>query len=212
MTLWIIFYKSQIEDVNFLLYTYIMKKFFISMIILSAVCGSVMADETNDRIRILYAENNIKDAFNVLLSIPEDNRTSENWLLMGNIMQDEGRVDDAVLMYNHAIASDEKNYKAHYNLGNIYFDKDNMPDAVSEYKKAVKYKPDFAYGYYNIGCAYLKQGKFKDAKWQFYKAIDLNNQVADFHYNLAYTFKQLNNEKQAKVYLEYYNKLFEREQ
>ena len=51
-----------------------------------------------------------------------------------------------------------------------------------------------------------KINKLKTAKWQFYKAIDLNNQVADFHYNLAYTFKKLGNEKQAKAYLDIYNK------
>ena len=174
--------------------------------------NTVLADEMSDRVRVLYAENNIKEAFNVLLSIPEDNRTSENWLLMGNIMQDESRIEDAEMFYNHAIAADPKNYKAHYNLGNIYLSQDKNELAVTEFKKAVRYKSDFAYGYYNIGCAYLKMGKFKDAKWQFYKAIDLNNQVADFHYNLAYTFKQLKNEKQAKIYLDYYNKLIEREQ
>ena len=206
------FAKSQIEVKTFLVYTFGMRKFLFLLSVIFLLADFAAADEMNDRIRVLYAENNIKDAFNVLLSIPEDDRTSENWLLMGNIMQDEGRLDDAVLMYNHAIASDEKNYKAHYNLGNVYFDKDKTVDAVAEYKKAVKYKPDFAYGYYNLGCAYLKLGKIKDAKWQFYKAIDINNQVADFHYNLAYTFKQLKNEKQAKVYLDYYNKIIEREQ
>ena len=189
-----------------------MKRLFVATLIIFSLFSAAFADEMKDRIKILYAENNINEAFDILLSIPEENRTSEQWLLMGNIMQDEGRIDDAVMMYNHSISSDEKNYKAHYNLGNIYFDKDKTLDAILEYKKSVKYKPDFAYGYYNIGCAYLKQGKFKDAKWQFYKAIDLNNQVADFYYNLAYTFKQLKNEKQAKIYLDYYNKLIEREQ
>jgi len=189
-----------------------MKRILAGLFIFLTTATSCIANISNEEIRILYAENNIKDSFNLLLSIPEEERTSENWLLMGNILQDEGKVDDAIFMYNQAIAVDEKNYKAHYNLGNLYLEQDKPNLAIDEFKKVTKYKPDFAFGYYNLGCAYLKIGKPKSAKWQFYKAIDLNNQVADFHYNLAYTFKQLNNEKQAKVYLEFYNKLIEREQ
>ena len=188
-----------------------MKKFLTVFIIFLSI-NSVFADEINDKINILYAENNLKEAFNLLLTIPEEERTATNWLLMGNIMQDEKRIDDAIFMYNSAISADEKSFKAHYNLGNIYFEQGQTDKAIEEFKKTVKYNPAFAYGYYNLGCAYLKAGKYKAAKWEFLRAIDLNNQIADFHYNLAYTYKQLKNEKQAKVYLGYYNKIIEREQ
>lgn len=196
---------------KFLLYNFVMKKILTVLTLLTICTNLCFADELNDKINILYAENNIKEAFELLLSIPEENRTAQNWLLMGNILQDQGKLDEAVFMYNHSIASDEKYYKAHYNLANIYMLQDKPNMAIKEYKKAVKYNPEFAYGYYNLGCAYLKAGKPKAAKWEFYNAIDLNNQVADFHYNLAYTFKILNKEKQAKTYLEYYNQIIERE-
>ena len=189
-----------------------MKKILATLFIISSLSGICLADDLNDQIKILYAENDIKGAFNLLLSIPEEERTCENWLLMGNIMQDEGKLDEAIFMYNSAIATDKKNYKAHYNLGNIYLDQNKPNLAIEEYKKAIKYNPEFAYGYYNLGCAYLAIDKPKTAKYEFYKAIDLNNQVADFHYNLAYTFKKLKNEKQAKIYLDFYNKLIERGQ
>lgn len=211
-TLWNMFFESQIDERNFLVYNFVMKKILTVLTILILSAASCFADELNDKINILYAENNIKEAFNLLLSIPEDERSAQNWLLMGNILQDEGKTDDAAFMYNRAISVDEKYYKAHYNLGNIYMLQDKPNLAIKSYKKAVKYNPDFAYGYYNLGCAYLKIDKPKSAKWEFYKAIDLNNQVADFHYNLAYTFKKLNKEKQAKQYLDNYNKIIERGQ
>ena len=186
-----------------------MRKIVLIITILFFAAQTVFADELNDQINILYAENNIKEAFTMLLSIPEEQRTPENWLLMGNILQDQNKLEDAIFMYNHAISADEKYYKAHYNLGNIYLLQDKPNMAIKEYKKALKYNPDFAYGHYNLGCAYLKAGKIKSAKWEFYSAIDINNQIADFHYNLAYTLKKLNKEKQAKTYLEYYNKLIQ---
>ncbi len=189
-----------------------MKKILVILTI--CILNSVLcsANDLNDQINILYAGNNIKEAFNILLSIPESERSAQNWLLMGNILQDEGKVDDAIFMYNHAISVDEKCYKAHYNLGNIYMLQDKPNMAIRAYKNAVKYNPDLAYGYYNLGCAYLKAGKIKSAKWEFYKAIDINNQEADFHYNLAYTLKKLNKDKQAKQYLDNYNQIIERGQ
>lgn len=158
---------------------------------------------------VLYAENDIKSAFNLLLSIPEDERTAQNWLLLGNILQDQGKFDETVFMYNRAIQTDENYYKAYYNLGNIYL-KDGRPNmAVENYKKVIKLKPEYAYAHYNLGCAYIKLGKYGKAKYELLTAIDLKNTVADFHYNLAYVYKQQNKEKQAKIYLEYYNKLIE---
>lgn len=203
------FFKSQIEDTSFLLYNFAMKRFWLFLISLALLSNCVWADTLNEQINVLYAENNIKEAFNLLLSIPEENRSAQNWVLMGNILQDEGKPDEAIFMYNSAIATDAKNYKAHYNLGNAYLQQNKPNMAIAEFKKAIKYNPEFSYAYYNLGCAYLKIDKPRNAKWEFFKAIDLNNQEPDFYYNLAYTYKKLNNEKQSKIYLEYYDKLME---
>ena len=112
-----------------------MKKIIIGLVLLMGIILPGSAEVSNQEIKALYAENSIKDAFNLLLSIPEEERSSENWLLMGNILQDEGKVDDAIFMYNNAIATDEKNYKAHYNLGNIFLEQDKPNLAIAEFKK-----------------------------------------------------------------------------
>lgn len=189
-----------------------MKKIFILLISMGIFTNITFANVNNDEIKFLYAENNIKEAFNLLLSIPEEERSAENWLLMGNILQDEGKIDEAIFMYNSAISTDQKDYKAHYNLGNIYMLQNKPNMAIAEYKKSIKYNSEFAYGYYNLGCAYLKIDKPKKAKWEFFKAIDINNQEPDFYYNLAYTYKTLKNDKQAEIYLDLYNKLLEQKQ
>ena len=116
-----------------------MKRIAIGLILSSLLLSPVWAVVSEQEIKALYAENNIKDAFTLLLSIPEDERNGEHWLLMGNILQDEGKVDDAIFMYNNAIATDEKNFKAHYNLGNIYLEQDKPNLAIAEFKKVVKY-------------------------------------------------------------------------
>lgn len=162
----------------------------------------------SEQAKLLYAENNIRPAFDVLISIPEDKRTTENWLFLGNILHDMQKNDDALYMYSQAVIVSPKNYKALYNTGNIYLDSNKLEEAIAEYKKAIKIKDDFAYAHYNLGCAYLRLGKLKDARNSFLRAVTINNQEPDFYYNLAYVYKQLNNPKLSKEYLEIYNKMY----
>lgn len=156
-----------------------------------------------------YNENNIKSAFEILLAIKESERSYQDWILLGNILQDQGRVSDAIFMYQRAINLDPKGYKAYYNLGNIYLDDEKSYLAIENYRKANKANNGFPYAYYNLGCAYLKIGELKKAKIVFLKAIELKNTEPDFYYNLAYTYKMLNNPKLSKQYLGIYNNLIE---
>ena len=158
---------------------------------------------------IHYAENEIKTSFNLLLSIPEEDRTPQNWLILGNILQDQGKSSEAVFMYQKAALADENYYKAYYNLGNVYLNEDKPNMAITEYKKVIKLDPNFPYAYYNLGCAYIKTGDLKKARNAFLSAIDLKNTEPDFHYNLAYVYKKLKNDKKAELYLQYYNKIME---
>lgn len=161
---------------------------------------------------LFYNENNLKSAFEILLTIKEADRTAQDWLLLGNILQDQNKISDAVFMYQRATIVDPKFYKPYYNLGNIYLEDEKPFMAIENYRKANKINNNFPYAYYNLGCAYLKAGNLKKAKIAFLKAIELKNTEPNFHYNLAYTYKRLNNPKLAKQYLGFYDKLMENNQ
>ena len=187
-----------------------MKKIVLLALLIFISLPAIAADDTlNEQAKLLYADNNITESFNALLSIPEEERTAENWLLLGNILQDKGRNDDAVFMYTQSILKDDKFYKAHYNLGNCYLNDDKPNMAIEEYKKVLKIRPEYAYAHYNLGCAYIKLGKYKKAKNAFLDAIYFKNTEPDFYYNLAYVYKKLNKAKDAQAYTEIYNKLIE---
>jgi len=158
---------------------------------------------------LLYGENNSKSAFEILMSIKEGDRTSQDWVLLGNILQDMDRTSDAAFMYQRSIMLDPKAYKAYYNLGNICLADEKPFLAIDNYRLANKSNSDFPYAYYNLGCAYLKIGNLSKAKIAFLKAIEIKNTEPDFHYNLAYTYKMLSKPKLAKQYLGFYNKLME---
>lgn len=163
--------------------------------------------DLNKQAIALYTDNNLDESLKVFSKIPEDKRTAEIWLLMGNILMDKGKNDEAVFMYSRAIIVEPTYYKAYYNLGNIYLSEDKFNMAIEQYKRAIKYNTNNPYLYYNLGCAYLKIGDLKKAKYSYIKAVELKNIVPEFHYNLAYVLKKLNKEKQAKMYLNNYNKL-----
>lgn len=187
-----------------------MKKFLIYIFICSMLQGLALADTAEDidiQVNSLYAANKLDDAFNRIIEIPQDERTAQQWLIMGNIMLDYGRKDDAEFMYNSALTVDPKFYKAYYNLGNIYLNSDKPYMAIENYKYALKYNKGFAPAHYNLGCAYIKTADLKKAKNAFLDAIFYNPNVADYHFNLAYVYKKLGKEKDAKEYLGYYNKL-----
>ncbi|MBP3821223.1 hypothetical protein J6G99_06225 [bacterium] len=196
-----------------------MKKLFITLLIL---CSSMTfayganknsnvqkIDEISQQARVYYAQNDIDEAFKILSNKPEDERSAEDWLLLGNIMQDKDKIPEAIYMFNQSINKNPKFYKAHYNLGYIYFIQDKPNMALSEFKTAVRYKPDFAYGYYNIGCAYIKLKKYGTAKYNLFKALDLKANEPDIYYNISYAYKMMGKEKQAKTYLDLYNKMME---
>lgn len=168
-------------------------------------------DSISEQAKVLYAQNEIDEALKLLKSKGEETRSAEDWLIIGNILQDKDKIDEATYMFKKSIEKDPKYYKAHYNLGYIYLIQDKPNMALAEFKLAVKYKDDFAYGYYNMGCAYLKLKKYRDARYNFFRAMDLKGDDPAIYYNLAYTFKMLKNEKQAKAYLDIYNKLMERQ-
>lgn len=158
---------------------------------------------------LLYNENNLKGAYEILSSIPDSKRSSQDYVLLGNILYDENKISDAVFMYQRAILVDETFYKPYYNLGVLYLDEEKPFLAIDNLRKACRLKRDFSYGYYNLGCAYLKAGQLNKAKIAFLKAIEIKNNEPDFYFNLAYTYKKLGKEKLSKQYLELYHKAVE---
>lgn len=183
-----------------------MKKFLIIALLLTSttVFG---ADDLSKQATAFYSDNNYQKAMELILQIGESERTAQDWLLLGNVLEDKGEKDNAVFMYQKAIVTDHKYYKAYYNLANYYAENNQFNMAVANYKKAISYSKENPYVFYNLACAYMKMGDLKKAKTNLNKAIMIKSDVADFHYNLAYVYKQLGKEKLAKTYLENYNKL-----
>jgi len=190
----------------YLIYNTSMKRLFCALFLLTNII-SVSASELSKQATAFYIDNNPTKALDLILQINEQNRSGQDWLILGNILADKGELDNAEYMYKKAIEKDKKCYRAYYNIGNYQMEKGQFQNAIENYKKAVSAKNDNAYIYYNLGCAYLKIGDYKNARVNFNKAITQKSDVPEFHYNLAYVYKKLGNQKLSETYLKNYNKL-----
>jgi len=192
-----------------------MKKYlFVTALLISFLTPQVLfanesTSELKKQITVLYNTNKLKEAYQLISKIPEEERDSEIWLLAANITQDYGRDMDTIFLLQKAISTDETNYKAYYNLGNIYLKEKKYNTAIENYKLSIKNNKEFAYGWNNMGLAYLGLEDFAKAKSAFMRAISYKSSEPDFYYNLAFTYKKMNKKKQAEKMLNIYNTLIE---
>ena len=188
-----------------------MKRFLFTGLIF-LIASSVFADnvDLSKQATAFYSDNNRTKTMDLILQIDEKERTAQDWLILGNVLADSGQNDNAVFMYQKAISTDKKCYRAYYNLANYYAEKGKFNMAEDNYKKATSIKKDNPYIFYNLACVNIKQNNLKSARTNLNKAITLKSDVPEFHYNLAYVYKKLNKTKSAETYLNNYNKLTER--
>lgn len=186
-----------------------MKRFILILIclFLSNICFA--NSELSKQATAFYSDNNRAKTMDLILQINENERTAQDWLLLGNVMEDSGEIENAVYMYNKALEKDKNCYRAYYNLGNYFVSMGQFDNAVKNYKKAIKIKYDNPYIYYNLGCTYIKLKEYTKARASFNKAIMYKSDVPEFHYNLAYVYKQLGNKKMMNQYAYNYEKLVE---
>ena len=185
-----------------------MKKFILLFLIFcSCGCSFGSNEELSKQATAFYSDNNHIKTMDLILQINENDRTAQDWLLLANVLADNGKLENAVFMYRKAIVVDKNCYKAYYNLGNYYMEKGNYNEAIDYYKKAISIKSDNPYMYYNLGCAYLKMNEFSKAKTAFNKALTYNTNIPEVHYNLAFAYKQMGKTKLAQTYMDNYNKL-----
>lgn len=177
----------------------------IAYILAQTACFA--SDELSKQATAFYSDNNYQKTMDLILQIDESKRTPQDWLLLGNVLDDKGERDNAIFMYQKALTIDGKFYKAYYNLANCYADNGQYNMAVKNYKKAASLNKENAYVFYNLACTYIKLGDFNKAKTNLNKAITLKNDVPEFHYNLAFIYKQQNKTKLAQTYLDNFNKL-----
>jgi len=102
-----------------------------------------------------------------------------------------GRMGEAVVEYQKAIASDPGNPYYHLFLGLIYEETGKLPLAIAEYKEAILRAPAEYNLYITLGEAYKKNGQTDLAVEQFKKASMIAGDGKKLHEELSKLFKSV---------------------
>jgi len=91
--------------------------------------------------------------------------------MLGDLLSEQGRVDEAIVHYQEALAIQPGDPYAHNNLGNALRQKGQVAEAVAHYRKALELLPNLAWANCNLGAIFLQQGQADEAIAQFQQAL-----------------------------------------
>ena len=107
----------------------------------------------------------------------------------GQLLEERGRLDDALAEYRRALEIDPENEGALNNVGNALFKLERYDDAIHHYEAI------FARGEHptevgarmhnNLGAAYLKTRRYDDAVTEFRRALAIDPTYVEPYYNLG---------------------------
>ena len=119
---------------------------------------------------------------------------------MGNTFKEIGRLDDALVSYNQAIALKPDFAEAHSNIGITLQELGRFDDAITSYNPAIALKPDYAEAHRLL--ASMKKFDAQDDQYlkmlQIYFNEDISEaQLCHINFGLAKACEDLGNLEQA---------------
>lgn len=115
----------------------------------------------------------------------------------GNVLEEQGRVDEAMARYNAAVQADPRCARAHLNRGNVLFAGARLDEARSAYQLAIACDPKYAAGHFNLGNLNASAGEFAQALGNYQEAIALKPDFADAFIAMANAFDSLGRTAEA---------------
>lgn len=121
----------------------------------------------------------------------------------GQALDQQGRLEEAVLQYNKALQIKPEFAMAHNNLGAALSRQGKLKKAIYHFNEAVEIHPDYTQARNNLATVLLTQGRFEEALSHYREALRINSNDAYVHKNLANFLYSQGNTDEA---LEHYDK------
>ena len=116
---------------------------------------------------------------------------------LGEVLQKQGRLNDAINSYQQAIKIKPDYHQAYHNLGCLFEEKGKFEEAIEAYEKALSIQPDFAITYNNLGYVLRQQNRFDAAIESFQQAIKIKPDIDYIYCNLGLVFRDVNKTEAA---------------
>jgi tetratricopeptide (TPR) repeat protein len=92
---------------------------------------------------------------------------------LGNLYQDEGKLDRAIVSYRRALKLDSGNAELYNDLGTAYFAKGFLDDAAKNFRLSIARRHEHDIAHANLGAALRRQGKLQDARRAYQAALGI---------------------------------------
>ena len=96
------------------------------------------------------------------------------WVDLGNLLQMDGRVDEAEAAYRRALEADPDQTAARFNLALLLQGKGASSAAYREYRRVLKVDPKHAWAHYQVGTLHEAAGRESAAVHSYAKAFALD--------------------------------------
>lgn len=110
---------------------------------------------------------------------------ADKLFLKGNKLLEDKKYDEAVAVFQEAIALASTSWGYHFNLGLAYKKLNKADEALAAFRKAVALNPESYSANKELGEALAKGSAFKEAVPYYEKAVALSPDDPDAHYNLG---------------------------
>jgi len=120
--------------------------------------------------------------------------------ILGNVLNKQGRTEEAIEHYLHALQIKPDYEKAHYNLGNVLNEQGRTEEAKEHYLQALRINPESEKTHLNLGNILYNQGRTEEAKEHYLQALKKNPESEEAHNNLAILLVHIGNIERAIAY------------
>ena len=133
-----------------------------------------------------YQNGRHEDAEKLAISITQEFPDhSFSWTILGVLLEQTGRVPEALSVNQRVVQLAPESADAHFNLGNTLKELNRLEEAEKSYGQAIGLAPEDAEVHCNLGIALQGLGRLKEAEVSFRHAIALKSDYAEAHNNLG---------------------------
>jgi tetratricopeptide (TPR) repeat protein/2-polyprenyl-3-methyl-5-hydroxy-6-metoxy-1,4-benzoquinol methylase len=109
----------------------------------------------------------------------------------GNALEEQGRLPEAMALYEAAIQIDPQCARAHLNRGNVFLAGAQFDEARSAYQLAIACNPHYAAAHFNLGNLNCRAGEFELALRNYQESVGIKPDFADAFVAMANVFDSL---------------------
>jgi protein O-mannosyl-transferase len=104
---------------------------------------------------------------------------------LGNALEDEGRLDEAIAHYKEAVRIDPNLADSYNNIGLALTKRGRPDEAIPNFFKAIRINANHAAAHYNLGIVLASKGKLDEAIYHFRESIRIKPDYAKAYNNLG---------------------------